>query len=77
MAYRLDALGLTVRYLPYLDWTRDEIILACELVEANGWKQLDASDGRVIALSELLQSPAIHPLDRPLCQADARHLDHR
>ncbi len=63
VAHRLDALGFTVRYLPYLDWTRDEIILACELVEANGWKQLDASDERVKALSALLQSPAIHPLD--------------
>jgi 5-methylcytosine-specific restriction protein A len=56
--------GIWVRYLPYLDWTRDEIILACELAEANGWKQVDATDERAKALSELLQSPAIHPLDR-------------
>lgn len=70
MAQRLEVLGFTVRYLPYLDWRRDEIILACALVEANGWKQLDATDERVQALSELLQSPAIHPLDR-------RHPDFR
>ena len=63
VAHRLEALGFTVRYLPYPDWTRDEIILACELVEANGWKQLDARIQRVKALSELLQSPAIHPLE--------------
>jgi len=64
VARRLETLGFTVRHLPYLDWTRDEIILACELVEANGWKQVDATDKRAQALSELLQSPAIHPLDR-------------
>ena len=63
VAHRLEVLGFTVRYLPYADWTEDEIILACELVEANGWKQLDAHDPRVQALSELLQSPANHPLE--------------
>jgi 5-methylcytosine-specific restriction enzyme A len=64
VAPRLEALGFTVRHLPDLTWTRDEIILACELVEANGWKQLPASDDRVVALSELLQSPLIYPLDQ-------------
>ena len=67
---RLQALGFTVQYLPHRDWTRDEIILACGLVEANGWRQVGASDERVQALSVLLQSPAIHPLDR-------RHPDFR
>jgi 5-methylcytosine-specific restriction enzyme A len=64
VARRLETLGFTVRHLPYLDWTWDEIILACELVKANGWKQVDATDKRAQVLSELLQSPAIHPLDR-------------
>jgi 5-methylcytosine-specific restriction enzyme A len=63
VAHRLEVLGFEVRDLPYTDWTRDEIILACELVEANGWKQLAASDSRVHALSKLLQSPANHPLE--------------
>ena len=61
VAQRLETLGFKVLNVPNPDWTRDEIILACALVEANGWKQLDAHDPRVQALSELLQSPAIHP----------------
>jgi 5-methylcytosine-specific restriction enzyme A len=60
VASRLQALGFKVLNLRKPDWTRDEIILACALVEANGWKQLDANDPRVRALSELLQSRAIH-----------------
>ena len=64
VAQRLEALGFTVLNVPNPDWTRDEIILACELVEANGWRQVDANDPRVRALSELLQSPAIHPFPR-------------
>jgi 5-methylcytosine-specific restriction protein A len=61
VAQRLTALGFTVLNVPNPDWTRDEIILACELVEANGWRQVDAGDSRVKVLSALLQSPAIHP----------------
>ncbi|MEV0396868.1 hypothetical protein [Polymorphospora rubra] len=61
VAQRLQALGFTVEFLPNPDWTREEIILACELVAINGWRQLDANDERVKSLSELLQSPAIHP----------------
>ncbi|WP_343449841.1 hypothetical protein [Micromonospora oryzae] len=60
VAQRLEALGFMVAFLPNPDWTRDEIILACDLVLANGWRQLDANDERVRALSDLLQSPAIH-----------------
>ncbi|MEU4676519.1 HNH endonuclease [Micromonospora sp. NPDC023737] len=60
VAQRLETLGFTVEFLPNPDWTRDEIILACELVEANSWRQLDANDHRVKSLSELLQSTAIH-----------------
>jgi 5-methylcytosine-specific restriction protein A len=70
VAHRLEVLGFEIRDLPYADWTRDEIILACALVEANGWKQLGVSDPGVRALSELLQSPANHPLE-------ARHPDFR
>lgn len=62
VAQRLQSLGFTVRHLPDLDWTRDEITLACALVEANGWEPLDARDRRVQELSDMLQSPAIHPL---------------
>ena len=63
VAHRLEALGFTVWYLPRPDWTRDEITLACELVEGNGWRQLDESDARVKELSDflVLGSPRIHP----------------
>ncbi|MEV6704313.1 HNH endonuclease [Micromonospora wenchangensis] len=60
VAQRLEALGFVIAFLPNPDWTRDEIVLACDLVLANGWRQLDANDERVRALSDLLQSPAIH-----------------
>ena len=61
VAQRLGLLGFIVRNLPNPSWTRDEIILACQLVEANGWKQLDAHDPRVRELSGLLQTRAFHP----------------
>jgi hypothetical protein len=34
----LEALGFRVLNLPNLDWTREQIILACGLVEGNRWK---------------------------------------
>ncbi|MFD1211803.1 HNH endonuclease [Arthrobacter sp. GCM10027362] len=45
-------------------WTRDEIILACDLVRDNGWKGLEPADVRVIELSRLLQSSPLHPVER-------------
>jgi 5-methylcytosine-specific restriction protein A len=49
------------------DWTADEVILACDLVARNGWRQLEDSDPRVIELSALLQRLPLHPpyLRRP------------
>ena len=38
--------------------------LACALAEANGWQQVYDSDPRAKELSQLLQSPAIHPFPR-------------
>lgn len=64
VAQRLWTLGFEVRHLPPVDWTRDEIVLACSLVAANGWRQLDRADARVKELSDLLQTPAIHPADQ-------------
>jgi 5-methylcytosine-specific restriction protein A len=60
VARQLEDLGFTVAFLPNPEWTRDELILACEAVEANGWQRLDINDERVRVLSHLLQSPAIH-----------------
>jgi len=42
-------------------WTRDEIILACDLVWENGWKALDAANPAVLELSELLIGSPLHP----------------
>ena len=38
VAQRLETLGFTVLNLR-LDWTREELILACALAESNGWRQ--------------------------------------
>ncbi|AGL14409.1 HNH endonuclease [Actinoplanes sp. N902-109] len=57
----LEALGFTVRYIPRQDWTRDEIILACALIEPWGWRQLDRTDLRVAELSSLLQTRTTYP----------------
>ncbi|MGW5106980.1 HNH endonuclease [Nocardia sp. NPDC004123] len=42
-------------------WTRDELILACDLVVQNGWRELRQDDRRVAELSNLLRSLPIHP----------------
>ncbi|MGA5035517.1 HNH endonuclease [Streptomyces capoamus] len=47
--------GFQVRLIRNPDWSRDEVILACDLVMSNGWKGMDASDPRVQDLSRLLQ----------------------
>ncbi|MET9704006.1 HNH endonuclease [Streptomyces griseus] len=57
----LARIGFTIRSTRSPDWTRDEIILACDLAMANGWKRLEFDDPRVVELSELLQAMPIHP----------------
>ncbi|MCM2427543.1 HNH endonuclease [Streptomyces sp. RKAG337] len=42
-------------------WTRDELILAADVVARNGWRALPASDPRIGELSELLQHLAAYP----------------
>ena len=44
------------------DWEREEVILACDLVAQDGWRQLEDSDPRVVQLSTLLQGLPLHPL---------------
>ncbi len=43
------------------NWTKDEIVLACDLVSNNDWKGMRADDQRAQQLSELLRSASIHP----------------
>ena len=43
------------------DWTRDEIILACDLVSRNGWKGLRAHRQEVSELSALVRASPLHP----------------
>ena len=45
-------------------WTRDELILACDLTMENGWIELRENDPRVDELSSLLRSMPIHPPER-------------
>lgn len=55
--------GFVVRFVRNPAWTRDEIVLVCALVEAKGWRTIAQEDPKAIALSGLLQSPAIHPVE--------------
>ena len=43
-------------------WTRDELILICEALARNSWKQIRAGDPRAIELARILRSLPIHPL---------------
>ncbi|MBP2367674.1 HNH endonuclease [Pseudonocardia parietis] len=63
VAERLRRLGFTVRLHRNPAWSRDEIVLVCGLVEANGWRAVPQESPEVVELSALLQSTAIHPLD--------------
>ncbi|AXK88356.1 5-methylcytosine-specific restriction enzyme A [Nocardia farcinica] len=45
-------------------WTRDELILACDLTMANGWREVRAKDERAAELSSLLRRMPIHPRER-------------
>ncbi|GAA3144659.1 HNH endonuclease [Streptomyces rectiviolaceus] len=42
-------------------WTRDELVLACDVVARNGWQGLSASDPGVAELSDLLQLLSAYP----------------
>ncbi|MEH6375651.1 HNH endonuclease [Streptomyces sp. KLMMK] len=41
-------------------WTWDELLLACSLVAANGWRELRQTDAQVAELSALLRSLPLH-----------------
>jgi 5-methylcytosine-specific restriction protein A len=62
VAKRLRELGFKVSFLRNPNWTREEIILVCALVSESGWRTVAQEDRRAIELSQLLQSPAIHPV---------------
>ncbi|WP_089158255.1 HNH endonuclease [Micromonospora sp. NBS 11-29] len=55
-----DRLGFTVLNQKAIDWTRDEIIMACDLVASNEWRELRAHHSSVIELSDLLQKYWMH-----------------
>ncbi|MBM7369069.1 HNH endonuclease [Gordonia hydrophobica] len=59
----LRKLGFEVQVAPTQnpDWARDELILACDLVAKNGWRELRSTDDRVGELSALLQQLPLHP----------------
>jgi len=45
---------------PRLDWEREELVLAGDLVVRNAWQQLGLTDPRVSELSELLRRLPLH-----------------
>jgi 5-methylcytosine-specific restriction protein A len=46
-----------------LPWTRDELILACDLLRDNNWKWMSPKRPEVVELSALLNEMPIHPVD--------------
>ena len=50
--------------MPRLDWEREELVLAGDLVVRNGWRQLPATNLEVIELSALLRRLPLHPVER-------------
>ncbi|MBO8196210.1 HNH endonuclease [Streptomyces oryzae] len=57
----LKRLGFVIRAARNPAWTRDELILACDVVARNEWRGLDAEDPRVAELSNYLQQLGAHP----------------
>ncbi|MFI0962370.1 HNH endonuclease [Streptomyces sp. NPDC021080] len=43
-----------------IDWTRDELVLACALVAENEWRELRTTDQQVRDLSQLLRQLPLH-----------------
>lgn len=62
----LAAVGLPVPAAPTarLDWTWDELVLACDLLADNAWHELPVTDPRVVDLSAILKLFPVHPLDQ-------------
>lgn len=54
--------GFTVITTRNPTWTRDEVVLACDLVARNGWRYLTAEDPQVVELSGLLRRLRVHPV---------------
>lgn len=65
VARRLEELGFQVKYFPVASWKREEIILACAVVESNDWKRPSGrNEWQIIEISELLQTTLFYPLDQ-------------
>ncbi|EFL26695.1 HNH endonuclease [Streptomyces himastatinicus ATCC 53653] len=53
--------GFTIRASRNPKWSRDELILACDVVARNDWEGLSAEDSRIAELSDLLQLLGAYP----------------
>ncbi|MEU0457490.1 HNH endonuclease [Streptomyces sp. NPDC006129] len=53
--------GFTIGVSRNPNWTRDELILACDVVARNHWQGLDAEDPRIAELSHYLQLLGAYP----------------
>jgi 5-methylcytosine-specific restriction protein A len=52
--------------MPQLNWQRDELLLACDLLAQNDWRQPGTGDPRIVELSSLLRRlPTYSHADRP------------
>lgn len=57
--------GFTVEAVHGREWTRDELILICDQVARNEWKDLAMKDPRIAELCDLLSLLAPSPEQRP------------
>lgn len=60
---RLRRLGFYVPPQRSPKWSRDEVILVCDMVAQNDWKYMADTDPRAIEMSALLQTLPIHPAE--------------
>ena len=62
MGERSETVRRTDGQVGSLDWTWDELILACAVVYRNDWHEVKKHDRRALDLSNLLQLLPIHPV---------------
>lgn len=61
VARRLTDLGFTVERRANPDWTRDELILVCDVMSRRSWQWLDDDDPDVLELSGIVRRMPLHP----------------
>lgn len=48
---------------PRINWSRNEVILACAVLVDNSWKWMPPTDDRISTLSQLLHQSSEYPVE--------------